>query len=126
MLASWCDRIITRPKPTAVRVFGAVLHGDCWCWTGWNNGKGHGRVKVDVRGVYLHRYSYEQFHSVSLLSSHAVDHLCRERSCFNPGHHEAVSFLENYERGDGPSYQFKKTDDATLSADDLDAMIRGF
>lgn len=128
--ASWCDRIYVRPAPTVTRVWGAVLYGDCWLWTGWNNGKGHGVVSVDGERFYLHRYSYEQFHGVRISSGEPIDHLCRNRGCFNPLHHECVTHEENYRRGDGPSYQFKTAAEydtpCPLSAEDLDAMIRGF
>lgn len=121
----WHGRIEVVPAPDTPRVWGRTLVGDCWLWKGWNNGKGHGRVWIGKHGVYLHRYSFEQFHGLSIQSCHAIDHLCRNRACFNPAHHEAVTFLENYQRGDGPSYQFKGADEYD-EGEDLAAALRGF
>lgn len=124
-LGSWADRFELRPAPQP-RVLNRTLEGPCWIWRGWDNGKGYGVVRVGGRRMYLHRYAFMQFYGVEIGPEHVIDHLCRDRGCFNPKHHEAVTYFENYQRGDGPAYQFKPASAypaaPELSQEDIDAL----
>lgn len=121
ILPRWHGRIIQQAAPLTSRVYGCEIKGGpCCVWTGGKNDRGYGYVSVGNRLHRLHRYVYMKFHDIDLLPSEVVDHLCRIRACFNPGHVEAVEWLENYKRGDGPTYQFKSTNH--LSDEDTEAL----
>lgn len=106
----WHDRIIMTPAPATSRVYGVEMSGGpCCLWTGWHNGSKdpHGKVKIDGVAWFIHRWAFACHHDVMLSSSDIVDHICRRRLCFNPYHHDCVTPLENFIRGDGPLYRFK-------------------
>jgi hypothetical protein len=68
----------------------------CWLWTGPTNNNGYGKAA----GTYVHRLSY----AVSkgpIPGGMEIDHLCRNRRCFNPEHLEAVPHAENMRRTPG-------------------------
>lgn len=79
----------------------------CLVWSGWNNGKGHGNARVNGKKVYIHRHSYELANNVTLSTDDIVDHLCRNRPCWNPDHLEHVTMGVNTARGLGAFTQFK-------------------
>lgn len=58
-------------------------HG-CWNWTGADNGKGYGRIKL-LRQLWLvHRLSYRLF--VGPIGGDMVCHACDNPTCCNPSH----------------------------------------
>ena len=69
----------------------------CWLWTGPTNGYGYGRAWVDGRKQYVHRLAYEAFWG-PVPPGLELDHLCRQRACYNPWHLEAVTHGVNMER----------------------------
>lgn len=77
----------------------------CWLWLGAKNDKGYGQLcrtgarnGEPARLIYAHRVSYELM--IGLIPEGLViDHLCRNASCVNPAHLEAVTFTENVRRG---------------------------
>jgi predicted RNA-binding Zn-ribbon protein involved in translation (DUF1610 family) len=77
----------------------------CWLWTGCVDENGYGNIGVrrpdGTRTVgYAHRVAYEE--TVGPIPDRLeIDHLCRTRSCVNPGHLEAVTHRENARRGAG-------------------------
>ena len=68
----------------------------CWPWGGTIQSKGYGLVG----GKLVHRVVYELVHG-PIPAGLTIDHLCRNRSCANPSHLEAVTMKENYDRGEG-------------------------
>jgi len=72
--------------------------GGCWPWLAWTNDKGYGYIKVCGREIRAHRIAYMLAHG-PIPDSLQVDHLCRNRTCQNPGHMELVTSAENTRRG---------------------------
>jgi hypothetical protein len=76
----------------------AVDADGCWRFAGALNAAGYGVIGINKKTVYAHRLAYEAFVgpiSVGL----TLDHLCRNRACFNPAHLEPVTRGENVRRG---------------------------
>lgn len=65
----------------------------CWVWTGPVNNNGYGKAV----GTYVHRLSYAVAKG-AIPPNTEIDHLCRNRRCFNPAHLEAVPHVENMRR----------------------------
>ena len=86
----------------------------CWNWLGNKNGNGYGQFKKFGKVIRLHKFSYEFFKGIVPLGLE-IDHLCRNRACFNPKHLESVTHKENMSRatysrvGHGNNWQKKKT-----------------
>lgn len=73
----------------------------CWIWQGTKTQNGYGQIKIAGTKYAAHRLAYAAL--VGLIADGLVlDHLCRQPSCVNPAHLEAVSQRENTLRGVGP------------------------
>lgn len=81
--------------------------GSCWQWTGGLNSSGYASIRVDGVTIQLHRYSYER-NKGPIPDGMVIDHLCRNRSCCNPAHLEAVTVHENWRRGMNPCAKFAR------------------
>lgn len=68
--------------------------GECWLWNMSLSKDGYGSYK----GRGAHRASYE-FSKGQIPEGLEIDHICRNRSCVNPKHLEAVTHEENIKRG---------------------------
>lgn len=81
----------------------------CWVWLLSKNKQGYGKLSIKDQPVRAHRYYYEQYKG-EIPTGLVVDHICRNTSCVNPDHLEAVTYKENVLRGDSPpSKNAKKT-----------------
>lgn len=70
----------------------------CWLWIGSSARGGYGAFLKNSHQCYAHRVSYELYRGPIPLGL-SLDHLCREPSCVNPNHLEAVTHRENMLRG---------------------------
>ena len=87
------------------------LTDTCWYWQGnCHCTTGYGRFWFGKSEYYFsHRLSY-QWSKGPIPHGLTIDHLCRNRSCVNPEHLEAVSSIENVMRGISPwALNAKKT-----------------
>lgn len=73
----------------------------CWLWLGAKQPQGYGKFAEKGRALVAHRriYNWAKGHIPPTL---VVDHLCRQTSCVNPNHLEAVTHGENVLRGNSP------------------------
>lgn len=69
----------------------------CWIFPG-SLANGYGRAWWDGRVVNVHRAAYEVLVG-PIPEGHDLDHLCRNRACYNPAHLEPVTRPENVRRG---------------------------
>ncbi len=71
----------------------------CWIWTQVPKTKA-GYCRVQLRGVSVlaHRAMYEQ-EVGPIPKGLTIDHLCKQTSCVNPEHLEAVTHAVNNQRG---------------------------
>lgn len=78
-----------------------MVPSGCWIWIGALISTGYGAIRIRKKGVLVHRHEYEAKNGP--IPKHLeIDHLCRERSCCNPEHLEAVEHIDNVYRGNSP------------------------
>lgn len=70
----------------------------CWVWGGAADKLGYGRINVGGVIRLAHRVSYE-LRKGKIPEGLELDHLCRNPSCVNPDHLEAVTRKVNTDRG---------------------------
>ena len=99
-----------RIEPLAERLLRLryVTDSECWEWIGSITKNGYGVTNIGSRSngqkrttAYIHRASYELYVG-AIPEGRDLDHLCRNRKCFNPKHLEPVTRKENVLRGIGP------------------------
>src|SRR3990167_11441832 len=71
---------------------------NCWIWTATKTPKGYGQFSLNGKMVRVHRVSYQLFKG-DIPNGLMLDHLCRNPSCVNPDHLEAVTNKVNQLRG---------------------------
>lgn len=85
-------------RPVGYRICG----NGCWDWVGAINSAGYGSYWSEGRVKLAHRVVYERKLG-PIPPGLTLDHLCRNRSCVNPDHLEAVTHRTNVLRGSGAS-----------------------
>jgi len=75
----------------------------CWVWNGGTDRLGY----ATFRKVPSHRFSYITAYG-EIAAGLDVDHLCRNPSCVNPYHLEAVTHRENLRRGKGAKLNLER------------------
>lgn len=95
-----CYRAIEIPViPIAIRLERNTkqLENGCIVWTGGLMPNGYARIgkgRADEGAAYIHRVAYELKYG-KIPEGLEIDHLCRNRSCANIEHLEAVTPVEN-------------------------------
>lgn len=83
------------------------LETGCWVWIGTAR-KGYGQIKVDTVRWQAHRYAYSMLIG-PIPDRFDIDHLCRNPSCVNPLHLEAVTRGDNVRRGKAGQHRLMPT-----------------
>lgn len=84
-----------------------IKTGCCWDWLAYKDSNGYGRFGLNRKIVRAHQFSYV-LHNGEIPKGLVIDHLCRNPSCCNPEHLEAVPQSENMKRGKIRSFHRNK------------------
>lgn len=74
--------------------------GDCLVWTGATTKDGYGRMQVDARPAFAHRYAWEQANGPIPIGMY-VDHMCHNPSCVRVSHLRVVRPRHNSQNRKG-------------------------
>ncbi len=108
MPMDYWERSNSNPARVLARLTAAIPldRSGCWPWPDRKLSNGYGVIRAGVgkthTKLYVHRASYETFIG-SIPDGMQIDHLCRNRSCFNPEHLEPVPNRTNFIRGEHPN-----------------------
>lgn len=91
-----------KPRPLLQRLWAHTqvnLTTGCWEWTGCKSPAGYGYIGFNKRTQAVHRVGFVAYRGP--ITSPVLDHLCRNRGCWNPWHLEPTTPKENNRRGAG-------------------------
>lgn len=74
----------------------------CWNWTGQLDSGGYGKINAQHRTFAVHRLGCTLV-GAPFDPELTLDHLCRNRRCWNPAHLEPCTLRLNILRGVGPT-----------------------
>lgn len=75
----------------------ATVMTRCWEWTKYRDKAGYGRMTYNGKHGYLvHRAVYEEWYGEVPAE---LDHICKNRACYNPNHLQPTTHLDNIRRG---------------------------
>lgn len=98
-LAGKSRRYDTAEERFAART--APADNGCILWTGADCPQGYGKMNVDGRNEYAHRYAWTRVHG-PIPDGMQVDHTCHNRLCCNVDHLRLASNKQNQEHRSGP------------------------
>lgn len=78
----------------------------CWVWQRFKDKHGYGKLSRPDMEARAHREYYIRAKGPIPDDKPCLDHLCRNPSCVNPDHLEAVTHIENLRRGIVPKITF--------------------
>lgn len=96
----------------------------CWWWVGAVDAEGYGHVTINGKTQRAHRAVLVAV-GRPVPRNLTTDHLCRNRSCVNPAHLEAVSNKDNVLRGAGPTAQNARSTHCTRGHSDWRVIRNG-
>ncbi len=104
-----------RPRLTASERFWAKVDVGhplgCWVWTGAKHPLGYGNFRASPdESVIAHRWAFRELRGYLPAPPLVLDHMCRNTSCVNPDHLEAVTQRENVRRGAAGRYAGNRGD----------------
>jgi hypothetical protein len=79
-----------------------ILPNGCWEWQARINASGYGTFTFNGSTQLAHRIAQHLFRN-GIPDGLTVDHLCGNRECVNPLHHEIVTQTANNARSNSPS-----------------------
>lgn len=95
------DKLLKRTKIIDLGFILGSKPSPCHIWTGPTSGTGrgggYGRCCLDGQTVAVHLVAFTHYYGY-IPSKKQVDHLCRNRLCWNPAHLELVTHLQNQRR----------------------------
>jgi len=101
-----------------------IADDGCWLWPGQKTLAGYGQMRTGPgQRDYTHRISYRLL-VAPIPEGTEIDHLCRNRLCYNPEHLEAVTHRENVARGEAPGAVARAKNRCKRGHDMSDAYVR--